>query len=344
MSNQPPIEVPQGAIRLNTDSQKLEFYAQDRWYEMATDVPTLDGGVRGLFGGGEAGANNESDRIDFITISTQGDATDFGNLSASRSHLGGCADRTRGLFMGGRTAPGGHSEVVDFITISTAGHATDFGDLTQSRSRTTGFNNSTRGVRAGGDPFTDTIDFGTIQTTGNFIDFGNLISSRRSTLTAASPTRGIMACGQDPSSGNQGVNVIEFVTTATMGNTSDFGDATKTRRGGAGCSNSVRAIFGTGYIAPAPSNTASSEIDYITIATLGNATLFGDLTYDRIETFGAVASPTRGVFGSGNDGSDNFVNTIDYVQIMSTGDGVNFGDLSQVRGAAAGLSNGNGGL
>ena len=38
MSNQPPIEVPQGAIRLNTDSQKLEFFAQDRWYEFATDV------------------------------------------------------------------------------------------------------------------------------------------------------------------------------------------------------------------------------------------------------------------------------------------------------------------
>ena len=45
MSNQPPIEVPQGAIRLNTDSQRLEFFAQDRWYEMATDVPTLDGGA-----------------------------------------------------------------------------------------------------------------------------------------------------------------------------------------------------------------------------------------------------------------------------------------------------------
>ena len=48
MSNQPPIEVPQGAIRLNTDSQRLEFFAQDRWYEMATDVPTLDGGARGI--------------------------------------------------------------------------------------------------------------------------------------------------------------------------------------------------------------------------------------------------------------------------------------------------------
>ena len=50
MSNQPPIEVPQGAIRLNTDSQKLEFFAQDRWYEMATDIQTLDGGARGIWG------------------------------------------------------------------------------------------------------------------------------------------------------------------------------------------------------------------------------------------------------------------------------------------------------
>ena len=66
MSNQPPIEVPQGAIRLNTDSQKLEFFAQDRWYEFATDSPTLDGGARGLFGGGSTPSN--SDVIDFFTL------------------------------------------------------------------------------------------------------------------------------------------------------------------------------------------------------------------------------------------------------------------------------------
>ena len=340
----PPSEIPLGAMRFNSDSQKLEYWMGSAWMQIKTFSPNLGGGVRGLFGGGEAPSPQRVDTIDFITISTAGNATDFGNLQAQRALMGGCADRTRGLFLGGRTAPGGHSEVIDFVTIASTGNASDFGDLTQSRSRTSGFNNSTRGVRAGGEPFTDTMDFGTIQSAGNFIDFGNLASSRREPMTAASPTRGIIACGQDPSSGNQGVNIIEFVTTATTGNTSDFGDATRTRRGGAGCSNSVRAVFGTGYIAPAPSNTASSEIDFITIASAGNAVSFGDLKYDRIETYGAVASPTRAVFGSGNDGSDNFVNTIDYIQIMSTGDGVNFGDLSQVRGAAAGLSNGNGGL
>ena len=77
MSNKPPIGVPQGAIRLNTDSQKLEFYAQDRWFEMETDVPTLDGGVRGLHGGGAASTINT---IQFITMSTQGNAVNLGDF------------------------------------------------------------------------------------------------------------------------------------------------------------------------------------------------------------------------------------------------------------------------
>ena len=78
--------IPQGAIRLNTDSQKLEFYAQDQWWEMATDVPTLDGGTRAVFGGsytyGVSPANYaKTNVIDYITIATTGNASDFGDAS-----------------------------------------------------------------------------------------------------------------------------------------------------------------------------------------------------------------------------------------------------------------------
>ena len=92
MSNQPPIEVPQGAIRLNTDSQKLEFFAQDRWYEMATDVPTLDGGARGLIGGGR-----NKTALNFITIPTAGNGTDFGDLSTDDIEGGAFSSRTRSV-------------------------------------------------------------------------------------------------------------------------------------------------------------------------------------------------------------------------------------------------------
>ena len=96
MSNQPPIGVPQGAIRLNTDSQRLEFYAQDRWYEMAPDFPYLGGngnestdptgnssdksaGSRGIF-------VLHTSAIDYITIPTAGDSVVFGALSSTRNN------------------------------------------------------------------------------------------------------------------------------------------------------------------------------------------------------------------------------------------------------------------
>ena len=37
----PPSEIPQGAIRFNTDTHKLEFYAQGEWWIMSTDTPNL---------------------------------------------------------------------------------------------------------------------------------------------------------------------------------------------------------------------------------------------------------------------------------------------------------------
>ena len=122
MSNQPPIGVPQGAIRLNTDSQRLEFYAQDRWFEMATDVPTLDGGARGIVMGGNPGVNN----IDFFTIPVAGDATDFGNLTQTASLCSSGGNHVRGLCMIGTTS---HVNSIEFITISSTGDAQDFGDI-----------------------------------------------------------------------------------------------------------------------------------------------------------------------------------------------------------------------
>ena len=42
--------IPQGAIRFNTDSQRLEFYAQGEWWVMSTET-TTDVIPRGLFMG-----------------------------------------------------------------------------------------------------------------------------------------------------------------------------------------------------------------------------------------------------------------------------------------------------
>ena len=82
-------------------------------------------------------------------------------------------------------------------------------------------------------------------------------------------------------------------------------------------------------------------IDFITIASLGDAIDFGNLTTSKGNT-SAVASSTRAVEAGGN--TPSYVDTMDYVQIMSVGNAVDFGDLSVTRAEMAGISNGHGGL
>ena len=72
-----PREIPTGAVRYNTDSNKMEVYIGDTWMEVAVSSPNLDGGTRGLFVGGwrNSPSTARSNGSDFITISTTGDAT-----------------------------------------------------------------------------------------------------------------------------------------------------------------------------------------------------------------------------------------------------------------------------
>ena len=161
MANLPPIEVPQGAIRLNTDSQKLEFYAQDRWHEMATESSALSGGVRAVIMTGYGPADTNT--IDYFNIPTLGDAVDFGDDTISRRQAGGCSSRTRGINAAGTP----DVDTISFIEIATAGNAQDFGNLSASvNGSPAGCSDTTRGLICGGDqPMRDTIDFITFTST-----------------------------------------------------------------------------------------------------------------------------------------------------------------------------------
>ena len=82
-------------------------------------------------------------------------------------------------------------------------------------------------------------------------------------------------------------------------------------------------------------------IDYITIATLGDALDFGNLTAAKGNS-SAVASSTRAVQGGGN--TPSYTTAIEYVQIMTTGNAVDFGDLLNPVEGCRGSTNGHGGL
>ena len=98
-----------------------------------------------------------------------------------------------------------------------------------------------------------------------------------------------------------------------------------TGTGGAGAG--TRGVVFGGYYPSSPNR--SNVIDYITIASLGNAQDFGD-RLNTTDTCAACASATRALNAGGYNGSAT-INTIEYVTIASTGNAVDFGDTRIAR-------------
>lgn len=305
-----------------TLSQQSYWQKQGLW-------PIAGNSQRGLFGGGNFAAGNT---IQYITISSTGNSTNFGDLITAEADLGACSSSTRALFLG-------RSKEINYVTIATTGNGVRFGDGystgTLNYRGVAGCSNSTRGLWGGnmnyaGSVFVNTVSYSTIATTGNGTYFGDLTVSVNSLGACASTTRGVFGGGGYP-----GVANISYATIDTTGNTTNFGSLTVARYTLAGCSSSTRGLFGGGG-----SSGLGNVIDYITIATTGNATDFGDLTIN-VEGAAACSSQTRGVWG-GSYGPNSSV--MSYVTIATIGNATSFGSLVQAGGYRAGCSNVHGGL
>ena len=320
-----PKTVPTGAIRYNTDSNKMECFNGTKWMQVSVSSPDLGkstnsdiaGGARGIFAGGAD--PNHSSMIQAFDITTTGNTFEFGHLSADRYYIMGCSSRTRAVWAGGSEG-GGYVDTIEYSTIASTGNYTAFGELVGPDRHNTGggLGNQTRGLYMGGEnPGKHSeIDQITIASTGNSVNFGHLSADRASNTTFASPTRGISAGGTQPTH----VNTIDYVTIATEGTAQDFGDQSTSVYGGGGGGNSTRGIMMSGF--KSPNNV--STIQYVTIASTGNSVYFGDVTQQR--RYGATcSSPTRAVYcGGANPAVDD---RMDYINIATLGDAVDFGDL-----------------
>ena len=347
-----PQNPQKGTLRFNTDIGSLEYFKGDTigWESINRVSPNLGGGTgsntgtgaRAVFAGGYTAYSPypTTDLIDFITISTLGNAQDFGNLTKSGNVTNSCASSTRGLFHGLNGSHINNTNTIDFVTFASTGNAADFGDLSQSRGGpgNGGCGSSTRGLFGSGityspTSFKDTIDYVTIAQTGNAVDFGNLSVARGDTAALSSTTRGIWAGGYTPSDSD----VIDYITIATTGNATDFGNLSNGKQRMSTAANSTRGLFFGGA-----NPNVLNVIEYITIATLGNSVDFGDLTVVKRHSAGA-ADHTRAVC-MGGDSDSPIRNIIDYVTIATTGAALDFGDGTDERYSFAGVSNGHGGL
>lgn len=288
----------------------------------------INTGDRGLFGGGLNGGG-QVNIIEYVNFSNLGNAIDFGDLTSSRTRVGGVASSTRGVFAGGGVFNASLYDTMDYITISSTGNATSFGSLTQARWGMGTGGSDTRGVFGGGYPnigsggSSNVIDYITIATTGNATDFGDLTVQGHMISGCTSPTRVVF--GFRDSNGSEN-NTLDYITIASTGNATDFGDSL----GGsssAGASSNTRGFF------------ASSDVYFIHIATLGNAVSFADLSVST-NIKGATSNQIVGIVGGGA----SYTNVMESFLIANSGASTDFGDLTSGREGLYGISNCHGGL
>jgi hypothetical protein len=313
-----------GTTRFNQDFGTLEFFDGNNW-KTVNSYARGNAAGRGLFGGGESPVVAN---IDLINIQSQGNATNFGDLSVARRIMGGFSSNIRGLWGGGSTPS--NSDVIDYVTIASEGNAIDFGNITTATDQTAACSSSTRGLVGGGEgpSTTNVISYVEISTTGNSLDFGDLSEPKRGHSGMASATRGFFCGGNNPGS----TTVIDFVTIASLGNAIKFGDRIEDIGGTVSASNSTRGII-----------FDSGRISFVTLASQGNAVYFGFLTTGSGRG-SAVASQTRVVTAIGTDGVTDPVNNIEYVTIATSGNALDFGDLTVARKSSGACSDSHGGL
>ena len=325
-----------GSMRFNEDLGTLEFYTGDEWRTVNSFKDTGNRG-RGVFGGGQSPDTQQV--IDFVNIASTGNALNFGELTSAKHSVGAVSSAIRGIYAG-EGPGGGVTTDIEYLTIASKSNTIDFGDLTAARRNTMGMSSSTRGIFCGGVPAPTTVDYIEIASLGNAVSFGTAIFGVSYGLgNISNGVRGIAGGGQINGTPRE-TGLINF-TFSSLGNGINFGDMKVGRSSSCGCSNSTRGLILGGTINGSSKPDVQSSIEFITIASEGNGTIFGDLT-DARSSINACASQTRAVAAGG--GNDPITNIIDFVNIATTGNALDFGDLTVGRVHAVALSDSHGGL
>ena len=327
-TNERPYAPKPGELYYNYDFKTIEFFDGYGWRQVDNTTRSGRGFVMGGFTPvGPAVFTN----IEFYNIMTTGNSQEFGNLTESRHNTDSCASETRAI----NTGTGAYNNTIDYITMASQSDGIDFGDLsTANRAYLGALASSTRGVFGGGfqhpspSSSVDVIDYIEIATIGNALDFGNLSAAKNSVGAVSSPTRGVFSGGAAPgiieyitiaSKGNATTDALPYdsgtttgasnsvkaifetdkgifsLNISSLGNQEYFGDLTTTREDASCASSPTRVCFAGGIGSP----DAFNIIDYVTIASAGNAIDFGDISYcgDDGMGYGGGCSDSHGGLG-----------------------------------------------
>ena len=125
-------------------------------------------------------ANDFGDLIQYVTMTTLGNSSDFGDLNELRGSVAAASNAVTGIYGGGGSPTTLQS--IDKITLASLGNATDYGDLLAATSSFGAGASPTRIIFAGGyspagPSKIDVIQYKQFTSSGDTVDFGDLLGA-----------------------------------------------------------------------------------------------------------------------------------------------------------------------
>ena len=168
-------------------------------------------------------SNHNNTTIDKHSFSSDGNATDVGDLTQGRDRTAGHSSTTHGYISGGGTSPPfSPVNTIDKFTFSSDANATDVGDLPSGQEGGGGTSSTASGDAAGGwGPGTmNNIQKFPFSSDGNGTDVGDLTQARSNSQSGSSSTT------HGYTNGGTGQNTIDKYSFSSDGNATDVGDLT----------------------------------------------------------------------------------------------------------------------
>tara|TARA_R100000005_G_C4977399_1_gene188332 strand:- start:250 stop:1437 length:1188 start_codon:yes stop_codon:yes gene_type:complete len=335
-----PSSPKNGAIWWDSANEKVMVYINGEFKEISLNASSSSGphnyGDRAFQIGYKNGS--QSSDISYWSMTSSGNAADFGDLSSGTVYKTGCcSDGTYAFRLAGQNYNGGYvldNEIERWAT-ATLGNASDFGDLTSVSMNNHGDSNGSRAVISKGrvgsassssnqSNYTGKFDYFSTATAGNATDFGDDDIGRDQSTCCANATRMVSMGGyRDPNY----LKVMDYITFDTTGNAVSFGDLTQENHiaAGAGTGEGQRGLHMGGL--NKPGNTGSSSyvnrIEYIDVDTAGNATDGGDLLGTAGYGGGCSNATLAHHFGRSGSSYDVIQQTV----LATAANATDFGDL-----------------
>ena len=280
-------------------------------------TPHYQGENYGYVGGGAAGP--ALNIIDKWSLTSNGNATDVGDLTVTRSYVVGQSSQTYGYYVGGDVT-------IDKNSFASDGNATDVGDQVVVVSGGAAASSETHGYTGGGyhasaPNLRNTIQKHSFTTDGNTTDIADLTVGRSQCGGCSSATYGYACGGASPY-----FNEIDKYPFASDTNATDVGNILVANY----LSDSGTSSETHGYVCGGWTGGASSGVNVIqkfTLASDNNSTDVGN-TFGAYASHAGCSSTTYGYWAGG--GPPN-LNEIHQYSFTTDGDSTDVGNLTAAR-------------